>query len=544
MKTFLKAAFGLSFSLSLLAGLPAHAQSESKADGKTVIELPAKPVEKPAPKAPEKLPVELPAVIIRGEDETVAPLKGGNKLAPLDPRAPFSQLPNAPSAKAPGALELAIEAITSKIAPEPEVLPAPRADWTELQLGVGSLYELGVFHGREVAGAVTESQLGLDSAWPWMRAHLGLNATWNLARAGLDLRHYHEAIPGGERLVVQSVDLGGAWTRDDLHTDAALELGRLLAPANTNNGLAQDENTWTRAIVASALWKPQRHPDHVPEVSATLGHRETDRRSDATFYLRAFDHWAISPRWSLEAGLGGGLFVGMPVIDPMARISFRPDDPTEISFGLTSASAMPGFEELYLARRLSEGNGGLLPQRSEIIATLSGSHRLNDLWYATAELDYQKVNRFIYWEDADQDGLWRPVNTALADAQNVWGARLSATYQIGAQGSQRFHYTFRSASPLGLVSQEAGTRHQRVLIADKLTMDAGAAILLDQLSEAQVNTASSGWLILGNASVNYRLTDRIGLYGKLKDLPLAVRPPSSHYYAPFGLALIGATVEF
>ncbi len=547
MRNVLTAGFGLSVSLSLLAGLPAHAQVPAepvKADSKEVISKPAKPVEKVQPKAPEKLPVDLPSVIIRGEDETAAPLKGGTKVAPVDPRAPMSQLPSAPSAKAPGALELAIEKLDPNLAPQAEAMPTPRTDWTELQLGVGGLYELGLFHGREIAGAVTESQLGLDSALPWLRARVGLNATWNLARAGLDLRHYHEDIPGGERLTIQSMDLDGSWTRDDLQTEGALEFGHLLAPANTNNGLAQDEDTWTRAVVAGAVWKPQLHPDHVPELGASLGHRETDRRSDATVYLRAFDHWTITPRWSVEAGLGGGLYVGMPVLDPMARVSYRPDDPTEISFGLTSGSAMPGFEELYLSRRLSEGNGGLLPQRSEVIATLSGSHRLNDLWYATAELSYQKVSRFIYWEDADQDGLWRPVNAPLGAGQDVWGGDLSATYQIGAVGTQRFHYKLRSAAPMGLLTQEAGAVHQRTLIADKLTMEAGASILLDQLSAAQVNAPSSGWQILANAGLNYRLNDRIGLYAKVQDLPLAVRPPSFNYYAPFGLALIGATVEF
>jgi hypothetical protein len=234
----------------------------------------------------------------------------------------------------------------------------------------------------------------------------------------------------------------------------------------------------------------------------------------------------------------------MPVLDPLARVSYRPDDPTEISFGLTSGSEMPGFESLYLSRRLSEGNGGLLPQRSAIIASLSGSHRLNDLWYATAELGYQHVDRFIFWEDSNQDGLWRPVNTPLGAAQDVWGAQFSARYQIGMTGSQSFHYRIRSAQPLGMVVQEAGAVHQRTLIPDRLTMEAGAAIALDQLGAAQAVSATSGWQILANAGLNYRLNERIGLYAKLQDLPLALRPPSPNYYAPFGLALIGATVEF
>jgi len=534
------AGFGLALSLGLAQGLPAFAQTAAE---------PAKPAApKPTAKsegtAPEKLPVDLPSVIIRGEDESAAPLKGGVKVAPVDPKAPFSQLPNAPSAKAPGALELAIEKINPDLAPRQETMPTPRTDWTELQLGVGGLYEFGLFHGREIAGAVTETQLSLDSALPWMRARLGLNATWNLATAGLGLQHYHEDVPGGEQVLVQSMNLGGTWQRDDLFTQAEIETGRLHAPANLVNGFPQDENTWTRGLVAGATWKPVLHSDHVSELSATLGHRETERRSDSTFYLRAFDHWTLTPKWSVEAGLGGGLYVGMPVLDPLARVSYRPDDPTEISFGVTSASEMPGFENLYLSRRLSEGNGGLLPQRSAVIATLSGSHRLNDLWYATGELSYQRVERFIYWEDVDQDGLWRPLNTDLGASQDVWGAQLGARYQIGSVGAQRFHYKFRSAQQLGLVYQEAGAMHERTLIPDRLTMQAGAAIAIDQLGAAQVNTASSGWQILANAGLNYRLNDRIGLYGKLQDLPLAVRPPSLNYYAPFGLAILGATVEF
>lgn len=529
--------FGLALSLGLVSGKPAFAQAAAE----TVLEKPAK---KQDVAVPEKLPIDLPSVIIRGEDESAAPLKDGVKVAPVDPKAPLSELPNAPSAKAPGALELAIEALKPNLAPRQEQLPKPRTDWTELQLGVGGLYELGLFHGREIAGAVTQTQLGLDSAQPWLRARLGLNATWNLATAGLALQHYHEDVPGGEPVTIQSMDLGGSWTRDDLVTQANVEMGRVMAPANFNNGLAQDEDTWTRDIEAGATWKPVLHPDHVSELSATLGHRETERRSDPTFYLRAFDHWTITPKWSLEAGLGGGLFVGMPVLDPLVRVSYRPDDPTEISFGLTSGTEMPGFEDLYLSRRLSEGNGGLLPQRSAVIASLSASHRLNDLWYATGEISYQRVDRFIFWEDADQDGLWRPVNTALGSSQDVWGAELGASYQIGSVGTQRFHYRVRSAQPLGFVYQEAGAVHQRTLIADKLTMEAGAAIALDQLGAAQANTVSSGWQILVNAGLNYRLTDRIGLYGKLQDLPVAMRSPSGNYYAPFGLALIGATVEF
>ncbi len=537
----LAAGFGLALSLLVVSALPAAAQNAAE-PAKEVIQKPA--AKPPAPKAPEKLPVDLPSVFIRGEDETAAPLKGGTKLAPVDPRAPLSQLPDAPSAKAPGALELAIEDLKPNLAPKPETMPTPRKDWTELQLGVGSLYELGLFHGRDIAGAVTESQLTLDSALPWLRARVGIDATWNLATAGLGLRHYQEDVPGGDRLMVQSMDVGGNWQRDDLLTEGAVEFGRVLAPASLNNGMPLNENTWTRSLNAAALWKPVLHDAHVSELSATMGHRETDRRSDPTFYLRAFDHWTITPRWSVEAGLGGGLYVGVPVLDPLARVSYRPDDPTEITFGLTSGTEMPSFESLYLTRRLSEGNGGLLPQRSAIIASVGGSHRLNDLWYATAEMSYQKVDRFIFWEDADQDGLWRPVNAALGDSQDVFGADLSARYQIGLIGSQTFHYKLRSARPLGLVYQEAGATHQRTLIADRLTMEVGAAIALDQLGAAQVNSASSGWQILANAGVNYRLNDRIGLYGKLQDLPLAMRAPSLNYYAPFGLALIGATVEF
>lgn len=505
----------------------------------------AKPAVPPSEAAADKLPVDLPSVVIRGEDESVAPLKGGVKLTPNDPKAPLSQLPPAPNAKAPGTLELAIEALRPDFAPPPETLTAARKDWTELQLGGGALYELGLFHGREVAGAVTETQLSLDSALPWMRARLGIDATWNLATAGLGLRHYHEDVPGGERLFVQSADLGGNWQREDLLTEGSLEFGRVQAPASQSNGLIQDQGTWTRALSAGALWKPQIHAAHVSELSATLGHRETDRRSDPTFYLRAFDHWTIDPRWSVEAGLGGGLYVGMPVLDPLVRVSYRPDDPTELSLGLTSGSEMPTFERLYQSRRLAEGNGGLLPQRSGIIASMSASHRLNDLWYATAGLDYRSAERYIYWEDSDQDGLWRPANTALGASQNVWGGELSARYQIGAVGSQRFHYRFRSVRPLGAVMQEAAAVHQRTLIPDRLSVEAGAAIVLDELGADQTaGIATSGWQITATALVNYRLTERIGLYGKLQDLPLANRQPSLSYYAPFGLALVGATVEF
>lgn len=524
---------GLALALSIGVGLPALAQEAPKPAAKAESE-----------KAMDKLPVELPSVIIRGEDESVAPLKGGVKLTPLDPKAPLPALPAAPNAKAPGALELAIENLKPNFTPPPEELPVPRKDWTELQLGVGALYELGLFHGREIAGAVTETQLALDSAQPWMRARLGIDATWNLATAGLGLRHYHENVSGGERLLVQSMTLGANWQRDDLLTEADFELGRIQAPPSNDNGVLLSQNTWTRAVQAGALWKPAIHPEHVPEFSATLGQRDTERRSDATVYLKAFDHWTITPKWSVEAGVGGGLFVGMPVLDPLARLSYRPDDPTEISLAVTSGSEMPGFESLYLSRRHSAGNGALLPQRSMVISTLSASHRLSDLWYATAVLDYQRVDRFIYWEDTDRDGLWRPVNTALGATQNVFGGELSARYEIGAVGSQRFHYRLRSAQPLGLLYQEAGATHQRTIIADRLTVEAGAAVAIDQLGSAQANIGSSGWQFMANASVNYRLNERIGLYGKLQDLPLATRQPSPGYYAPFGLALIGATVEF
>lgn len=532
----------LALSILIASGQSVLAQDASPSASPTVEVLPAK--EPPASATMDKLPVDLPSVIIRGEDETTAPLKGGSKLMPVDPRAPLSRLPAAPNAKAPGTLEQAIQPVESTLSPQAEVMPTPRDTWTELQLGIGSLYELGVFHGREIAGAVTESQVFVDSAMPWTRARLGIDATWNQATAGLGLRHYLEAVPGGEQLMVQSLDLGGSWQRDDLLTEGTIEAGRVLAPTNYNNGIPQDEDTWTRALEAGALWKPQLHPDHVMEVSATLGHRETDRRSDPTVYLRAFDHWVISPRWSVEAGLGGGLYVGMPVFDPSARVSYRPDDPTEISFGLSSASDLPSFEDLYLTRRLTEGNGALLPQRSLIQASLAGSHRLNDLWYATAELSYERIERFIFWEDLDQDGLWRPANAALENAQNVMGAELSATYQIGAIGSQRFHYRVRGAQPLGLVYQEAGAVHQRTLIPDRLSLEAGAAIAMDQLSAAQINAPAAGWMISAQAAVNYRFNDRLGFYAKLQDLPLAMRKPSENYYAPFGLALVGATLEF
>ncbi len=530
----MKPLLSLSLVLALVTPMPAFALAP---DGK-------RPEKTPAGKAADKLPVDLPSVTIRGEDESAAPLRGGVKLAPLDPRAPLSQLPGAPNAKEPGALELAIENLLPRLVPENAPLPVPRTEWTELRLGVGSLYDLGFFHGREVASAVTESQLAIDSALPWLRARVGIDATWNLATAGLGMRHYHEDVPGGDRLLVQSLDLAGNWQRDDLDTVGALEFGRLLAPASNSNGLVFDQGTWTRALEAGAFWKPQLHPNHVSEFAAKLAHRETDRRSDATFYLETRDHWTLDPQWSLEAGIGGGLYVGMPVLDPMARVSYRPDDPTEISFGLKSDSDLPAFEKLYLSRRLSAGNGGLLPQRSHVVASLSGSHRLTDLWYATAELDYQRIDRFIYWDDSDQDALWRPANAALNETQNVWGGALSARYQIGAIGSQRFHYRIRSSQPLGLLLQEAGAVHQRTLIPDRLSMEAGAAIAIDQLGAAQVNSVASGWQFLANASLNYRFSDRVGLYAKLQDLPLAARQPSANYYAPFGLALVGATVEF
>lgn len=536
-------ALGLGLSLALAAPQALAQQPAKTAPAKQENAKPAPASKTGASK--DKLPIELPSVTIRGEDESVAPLKGGSKLAPLDPHAPLSQLPVAPNAKQPGALELAIETIRPEIRPASESLPVPRTEWTELELGVGALYELGVFHGREIAGAVTESELALDSAWPWLRARLGVDATWNQATAGLGLRHVQEDLVGGDRLLIQSMELGGNWQRDDLLTDGALDFGWVQAPASNNNGLLQDQSSWTRALKAGATWKPQGLEGHLPELSATLGHRETDRRSDATAYLRAFDHWTIDPRWSVEAALGGGLFVGMPVLDPMARVSFRPDDPTEISVALMTTSDMPDFEELYLSRRLVVGNGGLLPSRSDLVATLSGSHRLNDLWHAFASVDYRRVSRYMIWEDPEQDGLWQPTNSAANAPQDVMSALLSGTYQIGDVGSQRFHYRIEGAQPLGIMHQEAGALHQRVLIRDRLTVEAGASIVLDQLSAAQTaGVAGSGWQIVAQAGANLRLTDRIGLYGKVQDWPLATRQPSLNYYAPFGLALVGARVEF
>lgn len=520
---------------------------------------------KPSLESAEKLPVDLPSVLIRGEDETAGPLMPGNKLSPDEPGAMPFTLPRPRTA-----LDLdrymaqASESVTPAIAPARERPAMPRPGYGEVRLGTLGLhrYDLGAYMGRAVGlptgmpvdGATVlgevEGQAGASvtpATGDWSRWALSLSAATESAGAGLSLdRRSTMVAPSAGDALAEGMALSARYRFADTSLRLDAGGGRVTGPV----ALGIDSHVAQGALAGT--WRPALGlADQTVQVAASVGHRQTEKRSDALLYVSASDEWAFLPQWSLNASLGLGQLYERGVIDPGLSLRYRPSDASELSAGLRAQTTMPSFEALYLSRRFVAGNGALVDQRTPVRLDLAGSHRLDDRWFAQASLTYMAAERWIAWRAMPgATGLWQPFNPGLAGdlgsaSQHATEGELAVQYRAWDDAGQRFFYRWQTVQPLGEIRQEAGTAHESTWLSGKLKLDLGASVVLQQLGAGQTSAqTATGYQALLRGQGAYRLTDDLALYLRADVLPLKQEQPALNFFAPDALAVIGVSFGF
>ncbi|HEY9900140.1 MAG TPA: hypothetical protein V6D00_13260 [Pantanalinema sp.] len=525
----------------------------------------AKAAPKPSLENAEKLPVDLPSVLIRGEDETAGPLLPGNKLSPDEPGAMPFTLPRPRTAlDLDRYLAQASESVTPSIAGPREAAAVPRSGYGEGRLGTLGLhrYDLGAYLGRAIAlpvglplDAMTalgeiEGQTGAGVTpvpGDWSRWHLGLSAASESLAAGLAMdRRATTVAPGTGDALAEGLSLNGRYRLAEVNLRLEASGGRVAGPAS----LGIDSGVGQGALAGT--WRPELGlADQTVEVAASIGHRRTEKRSDALVYVAASDEWAFMPRWSLNASLGLGHLYERGVIDPGLAVRYRPSDATELAAGLRAQTTMPTFEALYLSRRFVAGNGALVDQRVPLRLDLSGSHRLDDRWFTQASLSYLAAERWIAWRAMPgATGLWQPFNPGLSGdfgsaTQHATEGELAVQYRAWDDAGQRFFYRWQTVQPLGEIRQEAGTAHESTWLSGKLKVDLGASVVLQQLGEGQTSAqTATGYQALLKGQGTYRLTPDLALYLRADALPLKQEQPALNFFAPDALCVAGVAFGF
>lgn len=544
-----------------LAGtLPLAAQAAP-----TAAQGPAKAEAKPSLDSAEKLPVDLPSVLIRGEDETAGPLLPGNKILADEPGAMPFTLPRPRTAlDLDRYLAQASESVSPSIVPPRERLAAPRPGYGEVRLGTLGLhrYDLGAYLGREVVmpvGAIVnggtllgelEGQTGATAtpvSGDWSRWAMRLSAATESAGASLALNRRSSMLtPSAGDAVAEAMQLDGRYRLDAVDLRLKAGGGRLTAPQS----LGIDSQVAQGMLAGS--WKPALGlVDQEVQLDASLGQRQTEKRSDALLYLTASDAWAFMPRWSLNASLGLGYLYERGVVDPGLSLRYFPSDATEVSAGLRAQTTMPSFEALYLSRRFVAGNGSLVDQRAPLRFDLAGSHRLDDRWFAEASLSYMAAERWIAWRAMPgASGLWQPFNPGLSGdlgsaSQHATEGQLAVQYRAWDDAGQRFFYRWQTVQPLGEIRQEAGTAHESTWLSGKLKLDLGASVVLQQLGQGQTSAqTATGYQAVVRGQGTYRLTNDLAFYLRADALPLAQEQPALNFFAPDALAVLGFSFGF
>jgi|GEM_PF-2341358 hypothetical protein len=522
---------------------------------------PGKPEE-----AAKKLPVDMPTVLIHGEDETAGPLLPGNKLAPDVPGAMAFRLPSPRTAlDLDRYLAAASQSVKPPIKVATESLLPAITGFRELRLGTSgpNRYDLGAYVGQtfdlpanplgKKATALGELQ-GLTAA-PWTPA-VGGWSSWQLrlegtasdsTTAGLQLGHRSTLIAlNQDDDLAQTVLLTGRTRYQGGVYGLRAEGGRVAAPAALNAGVA----AWDGAF--SGNWQPDwGYTGHTLDLAADLGGYATDRLTYPLAYLRASDEWVVRSGWTLDLGLGAGQEMGAWIADPALSVTFKPSDATDLTAGIRSESTMPTFSDLYLSRRYVAGNAALLDQRVPVRFDLAASHRLSDRWYARASAAFLQADRWLAWRQAPgAAGLWQPFNPGYSGdtgspAQQAILGELAAQYQANHEASLHVFYRWRSVQPLAEIAQEAGVTHESLWWHDRVTVDLGGSIRLEQLGSTQVAGGPvTGTQALVSARATYHWTETVAPFVRLDALPLIAAQPAANYFAPDTLLTAGVVIGF
>lgn len=491
----------------------------------------------------EKLPAQLPTVTIQGRDLSNQGTPAAGRITPQ--RGGWDtnvRLPE-PSARRATAEEnrALMVGVTPTTVESPLPLPETRMPYTSVTGGWGPLlqYRAGLYDARWWGPVLGLTELEGLSGWGW--------SGWQ-ARTWLDWPEILKAGGSGEGFSWQTGGLSGGQNAYSvaLDTQVSQQWGATL---RYDRGLAQatgQTDLYTQNTSLDLHWRPNpTSADHQLKFDVVAQQRIWGIQNGPEGYVRLSDYWSLSEQLELEGSLGGGYWGREPIVDPAFTFHYRPTVLTHLFAGLKTKSELPNFQALYLRRPATAAADDLQAERIQGLAQMGGSHRLTERIWLRSTLDLRRSLRYVYWNDPEADGLWKPVN---ADIEQ-WSPSLDAQVQVQwlPNFQQNLQASVLTAWPLGYSEFRAGTKVEGSLPgpAAPITCTASVHARRANLVDAQIQGGGVANGVFAETDIRYPLSRDVQISLRMADVPLILEQANAkNYFAPVPLLTLNLQYQF
>lgn len=509
--------------LIVLAGTPAWAQAPQSSD--------------------EKLPARLPTVTIQGQDLSTQGTAAAGRVTPQ--RGGWDTNVRLPEPSARRATSEENRTLMVGVTPTTVESPAPllqiQMPYTSVTGGWGPLlqYRAGLYDARWWGPVLGLTELEGLAGWGW--------SGWQ-ARTWLDWPEILKAGGSGEGFSWQTGGLTGGQNAYSVALDSNIST-QWGATLRYDRGLAQasgQPDLYTQNTSLDLHWHPtSTGGDHQLKVDVIAQQRIWGIQNGPEGYVRLSDYWSLSEQLELEGSLGGGFWGREPIIDPAFTFHYRPSVLTHLFVGLKTKSELPNFQALYLRRPATAAADDLQAERIQGLAQLGGSHRLTERLWLRSTLDLRRSLRYVYWNDSEADGLWKPVN---ADTEQ-WSPSIDAQLQMQwlPNFQQNLQASVLTAWPLGYSEFRAGTKLEGTLPGPAAPITCAASLYARRANLVDAQTRGGGVAngVFAETDIRYPLSKDVQMSLRIADVPLILEQASAkNYFAPVPLFTLNLQYQF
>ncbi|MEB3285640.1 MAG: hypothetical protein VKN33_10180 [Candidatus Sericytochromatia bacterium] len=495
------------------------------------------------PTSDEKLPAQLPTVTIQGQDLSERATPASGRVTPQrggwDTNVRLPE-PAARRATSEENRSLMVGVTPTTVEP-PQALPETRMPYTAVTGGWGPLlqYRAGLYDARWWGPVLGLTELEGLSGWGW--------SGWQ-ARQWLDWPGVLKAGGSGEGFLWQTGDKSGGQSAYSVALNSSFS-PQWGATLHYDRGLAQangEPDLYAQNTALNLNWAPPSlRSQHQLKVEMIAQQRIWGIQNGPEGYARLSDFWSLSEQVELEGSIGGGYWGREPIFDPAFTFHYRPSILTHLFAGLRAKSELPNFQTLYLRRPATAAALDLQSERIQGLAQAGGSHRLTERIWLRSTLELRRSLRYVYWNDSDSDGLWKPVN---ADIEQ-WSP--SADAQIQIQWLPNFQQNLQAAVlttwPLGYSELRGGTTIEGTLPGPDAAITCAGSLHARRaaLVSAQVPGGGVANGIFAEADLRYPVSPDVQMSLRIADVPLILEQANAkNYFAPVPLLTLNLQYQF